>query len=304
MAVTLTEGLPLQWEHIVGSASVPLADVLWLLTTDTVPYTDSTTLGDVNEAMVGGLPIVINPPSVEFASISSVNGSSTATVGIVQCNTQANNSASTTVTQWIAYSQSRSVGLWAGIVSPPWTPGTFPSGLRLSGLQLTMGTCSPSVALGGLLDGLFDAPVIPSASFTTAPAWPAGTWTGGILASSGSAYEPPGAPPTTQYVVLQGTDTSGTLFSQTFTVPGDSTVRLCGGAAQRTMGDIQSILIEIDGGSVEVLVGSEIGQVWLPWASDTFTLSAGSHTITFSSLTGPPADASLFIAMLSLVPVF
>jgi hypothetical protein len=301
MGVTVEEGVRAQFlaleSYGIGTDSWVLA-----LSADTVPYSDTTSLSDASVAEIGGVQIAV--PWGGWVTISLGDGDGTATMsdGLF---TIPPNTDSVTLSQWLVYDPTQGVMLWGGDLSPPYTPSiSGTTDLLIRGITVTLGNCAPSVASGGLLDGLFDSPVIPSASFTTSPAWPTGTWIGGNLGASGSAYEPPGAPPLPQYAILQGTDTLGVLLAQVFSVSGDATVRLCLAAAQRTFGATQSLNVQIDGGDVGVIVGSDLGISWAAWASDSFTLAAGSHTVTFTSLVAPSLDATMFLTMISLAPVF
>jgi hypothetical protein len=300
MAIVITEGLTTQY-HALAAYGLGTDSWMVALSADTPPYSDTTTFGDMSVAIIGGVPLQVLWGG--WVSIAEALGSATGTMAQSEYSVPANTD-SVTLTQWVVYDPVEGRAVWSGDISPPYTPTVSGSSdLVLRGITVTLGQCSPSAPSGGLMDGLFDAPAIPSASFTTAPAWPPGTWVGGSLASQGSAYEPPSNPPTTQYILLQGVDTIGILASQVFSVTGDTTVRMCGAAAQRTFGSIQTIEIEIDGGSVAVLVGSDFLASWGPWSSDTFFLGEGSHTVTFTSLAAPPADATMFLAMISLIQV-
>ena len=290
-----------QLQRLFTDSSTPLPFYNLILSADSTPYNGSETYPvAVSIPSVSTSPLLIQP--VDW-TLSSGAGGATASLSD-QTITGRNPSGAITAFQWILNDPAFPEPVCWGAVSPPFTfPASPNATLILSGITLTLGTCSPGGGAAALADGTFDSPLIGSATFTSSPAWPAGTWVGGALGSSGSAFEPPANPPTPQYCILQGASTpplSGGI-SQIFEVPTTQNVRICAAVAQRSLGVPQTTLVAVDGVAVDTISG--IATDWTSWASDTVTLTAGSHTIQLANTVGAPLDSTLFFTAIALIPV-
>ena len=137
----------------------------------------------------------------------------------------------------------------------------------------------------GLSDGSFESPSVGtgSGSFEYAPSGTAWSYSGGGgVAGNGSAFTSgnPNAPDGTQVGFLQ----AGSSFSQVVAGMAAGTYEITFDAAQRGNFGVsqQNVQVLVDGVVVDALTPA--GTSYATYTTNTFTVSAGSHTIAFQGL--------------------
>ena len=144
----------------------------------------------------------------------------------------------------------------------------------------------------------FEAPALGAGNFQYDPTGTIWTFSGGAgIAANGSGFTNgnPSAPQGTQVAFLQGKGS----FSQSITL-GAGNYQISFQAAQRA-GNHQNFNILVDGNSVGSFTPA--GSSYALSSTSTFTLTSGTHTITFQGLDSAGGDSTALIDAVNLVPV-
>jgi hypothetical protein len=197
------------------------------------------------------------------------------------------------------------VAMYGGLLDTPWPIPLAGSILLFDNIRLDMHDCSfpppsppPPFAPYVLSDAGFEEPVIGSDTFVYTPAGTAWNYTfpAGIL-SNGSAFAAPPVLQGDQAAFIQSQGQIGQELNGT-----GGTYYLAGLVCNRATGGSAVIEVEVDGLGIDTI--SSVTTTWVAYNSPTFSVSAGSHSVSFVSLTVfPPTDATLFIDNLALVCV-
>jgi serine protease len=153
-----------------------------------------------------------------------------------------------------------------------------------------------SAASGSLADAGFESPSVDGSGYQYNPA--GGNWTfegGSGIQRNGSAWGAAGAPDGQQTAFLQQ---GNARVAQTLTLRAGTYVVSFAAARRWWQGDAQPLQISIDG----VPVGAPIAPVdtnFARYASASFSVGAGSHTLAFTS-TNPDGDNTTFIDAVSI----
>jgi hypothetical protein len=140
-AFALDEGTLNQLQYTNGDLSPGGFDEL-LLCVGSASFSESTTYSSVSAPLFGGHPlfVVLAPGAFSYAGPP---GQCTCTLSD-QTFTTTSNPDTVTLDGWIIVDQFGPAGIWAGSISPPWTPSvSVPSSYVLSGITVTLGQCAP-----------------------------------------------------------------------------------------------------------------------------------------------------------------
>jgi hypothetical protein len=154
----------------------------------------------------------------------------------------------------------------------------------------------PASAGAGLADAGFETPALGAASYQYDPVGAVWTFKGTSgIQRNGSAWGAASAPEGQQTAFLQGANAQ---IAQTFTLAAGTYTVSFAAARRAWQGDAQPVQVTIDG----VAVGTPIAPAstrFARYTSSTFTVSAGSHTLAFTS-TNPNGDNSAFLDAVSV----
>ena len=163
------------------------------------------------------------------------------------------------------------------------------------------GSSSPTVEVQGdplaaLSDPGFETPALSPGSFAYLPSGSPWTFAGSSgLASNGSAFNNPPAPPAGQLAFLQGGDSS---ISQVVNLAAGTYV-IALSAGQRP-GNQQTFQVKVDGAVVATLTPS--GAVaFATYATSPFTVTAGAHTIQLVGLNPLGGDNTAFVDQIQIL---
>ena len=172
---------------------------------------------------------------------------------------------------------------------PTQTIGLLPGSPAIDAGDNSLAGVPESNPVSVLSDPGFETPSLGAGSFAYDPTGSAWTFAGGAgLASNGSGFDNPLAPQGTQVAFLQGSDSS---ISQAVDLAAGTYV-IAFNAAQRP-GNQQTFEVLVDGAVVATVTPS--GSGFAPYATHPFTVTAGSHTITFVGLNPQGGDNTAFL---------
>jgi hypothetical protein len=189
-----------------------------------------------------------------------------------------------------------------GLYTAPAT-GTGSDTVRAtSGAVSGSATVSVSATSTGLADGGFEAPVVGAGRFQYGPTGTPWSYSGaaGVAGySSGFTAGNPNAPEGTQVAFLQTTGS----FSQVVAGLAAGSYKLTFDAAQRgnNQASRQNFQVLVDGSATGTF--TPVGTSYAPYTTTTFTVAAGSHTISFQGLDTAGGDNTAFVDNVQLVPV-
>jgi hypothetical protein len=271
------------------------------LNTDSIPMLPTDAFGAYTEPLnTSGYAAILNPAF----GIAAVGDGWEASLNSIGWFLHSPPGETVTIYGWWYQDDDSDVVICAGNIRPPFVAPPGGAALTIGPVTMTSGSCTASAPV--LADGGFEAPVIPAATFTVNPAWPAGSWVsdsfGGagqvLVASAGSAYEPPaGNPEGRQYLILQST----AAVTQVVSIGTAGVYRLVGAYAQRSTGFPATVVFSVDGVGIDTFSG--IASAWTPFGSTSFSVAAGDHTIGLTGSDTLGLDQSMFFDMLSLLSV-
>jgi hypothetical protein len=153
-------------------------------------------------------------------------------------------------------------------------------------------------AVTAIANAGFEAPAVGNGAFAYNPTDTAWTFTGGAgVSGNGSGFTAgnPDAPDGTQVAFLQG---SGSLTQTLNLAAGTYTISFQAAQRQNYQASSQTFQVLIDGTVVGTFTPSDTA--YASFTTDSFTLAAGSHTLTFVGVNPNGGDNTAFIDAVSL----